>query len=43
MQLEMYNGGTQLFFDLFVAMCNNVDDVSSVRLVKYLFSRFSFI
>ncbi|KAG6014523.1 hypothetical protein E4U54_005146 [Claviceps lovelessii] len=31
MQLEMYNGGTQLFFDLFVAMCNNVDDVSSVR------------
>ncbi|KAG5981919.1 hypothetical protein E4U55_002538 [Claviceps digitariae] len=31
MQLEMYNGGTQLFFDLFVALCNHVDDVSSVQ------------
>ncbi|KAK7743482.1 hypothetical protein SLS53_004016 [Cytospora paraplurivora] len=29
MQLEMYNGGTQLFFDLFVALCNHVDDVSA--------------
>ncbi|KAK4193500.1 hypothetical protein QBC35DRAFT_108295 [Podospora australis] len=29
MQLEMLNGGTQLFFDLFVAMCNHVDDISS--------------
>jgi len=29
MQLEMLNGGTQLFFDLFVALCNHVDDVSS--------------
>ncbi|RDA95510.1 hypothetical protein CP533_5471 [Ophiocordyceps camponoti-saundersi (nom. inval.)] len=29
MQLEMYNGGTQLFFDLFVAMSNHIDDVSS--------------
>ncbi|KUI57088.1 hypothetical protein VP1G_04452 [Cytospora mali] len=29
MQLEMFNGGTQLFFDLFVALCNHVDDVSS--------------
>ncbi|KAF4589409.1 BTB/POZ fold domain containing protein [Ophiocordyceps camponoti-floridani] len=29
LQLEMYNGGTQLFFDLFVAMCNHIDDVSS--------------
>lgn len=28
MQLEMFNGGTQLFFDLFVALCNHVDDVS---------------
>lgn len=28
MQLEMLNGGTQLFFDLFVALCNHVDDVS---------------
>ncbi|KAH8165999.1 hypothetical protein CIB48_g2235 [Xylaria polymorpha] len=29
MQLEMYNGGSQLFFDLFVALCNHVDDISS--------------
>lgn len=29
MQLEMYNGGTQLFFDVFVAMCNHLDDVSA--------------
>ncbi|KAK3984833.1 hypothetical protein QBC44DRAFT_7837 [Cladorrhinum sp. PSN332] len=29
MQLEMYNGGTQLFFDLFVALCNHVDDMSA--------------
>ncbi|KAI0023876.1 hypothetical protein F4780DRAFT_27188 [Xylariomycetidae sp. FL0641] len=29
MQLEMMNGGTQLFFDLFVALCNHVDDISS--------------
>ncbi|KAL2174733.1 uncharacterized protein P884DRAFT_208006 [Thermothelomyces heterothallicus CBS 202.75] len=29
MQLEMFNGGTQLFFDLFVALCNHVDDISS--------------
>jgi hypothetical protein len=28
MQLEMLNGGTQLFFDLFVALCNHVDDIS---------------
>lgn len=31
MQLEMYNGGSQLFFDLFVALCNHVDDVSSAQ------------
>jgi hypothetical protein len=31
MQLEMYNGGTQLFFDLFVALCNHVDDISSTQ------------
>ncbi|KAM0478182.1 hypothetical protein ACHAPX_005372 [Trichoderma viride] len=31
MQLEMLNGGTQLFFDLFVALCNHVDDISSVQ------------
>jgi hypothetical protein len=29
MQLEMYNGGTPLFFDLFVALCNHVDDIST--------------
>ncbi|KAK1245772.1 hypothetical protein MKX07_004841 [Trichoderma sp. CBMAI-0711] len=29
MQLEMFNGGTPLFFDLFVALCNHVDDISS--------------
>jgi len=27
MQMEMERGDTQLFFDLFVAMCNHVDDV----------------
>ncbi|KAJ4311408.1 hypothetical protein N0V84_010461 [Fusarium piperis] len=31
MQLEMYNGGSQLFFDLFVALCNHVDDISSAQ------------
>ncbi|KAI0126935.1 hypothetical protein BJ170DRAFT_702517 [Xylariales sp. AK1849] len=31
MQLEMHNGGTQLFFDLFVALCNHVDDISSAQ------------
>jgi len=30
MQMEMHNGGSQLFFDLFVALCNHVDDVASV-------------
>jgi hypothetical protein len=30
MQLEMQAGGSQLFFDLFVALCNHVDDVASV-------------
>ncbi|KAH7321386.1 hypothetical protein B0I35DRAFT_450710 [Stachybotrys elegans] len=29
MQLEMFNGGSPLFFDLFVALCNHVDDISS--------------
>lgn len=29
MQLEMHAGGTQLFFDLFVALCNHVDDMST--------------
>ncbi|ORY57153.1 uncharacterized protein BCR38DRAFT_354971 [Pseudomassariella vexata] len=31
MQLEIFNGGTQLFFDLFVALCNHVDDISSAQ------------
>ncbi|PTB65942.1 hypothetical protein BBK36DRAFT_1203204 [Trichoderma citrinoviride] len=31
MQLEMFNGGTPLFFDLFVALCNHVDDISSAQ------------
>ncbi|KAF0320175.1 BTB/POZ domain containing protein [Colletotrichum asianum] len=31
MQLEMYNGGTQLFFDLFVALCNHLDDISTAN------------
>ncbi|PSS08577.1 hypothetical protein M430DRAFT_186980 [Amorphotheca resinae ATCC 22711] len=30
MQLEMLAGGSQLFFDLFVALCNHVDDVTSI-------------
>ena len=30
MQLEMQTGGSQLFFDLFVALCNHVDDVASI-------------
>lgn len=29
MQMEMFNGGSQLFFDLFVALSNHVDDVSA--------------
>ncbi|RDL42440.1 Uncharacterized protein BP5553_02419 [Venustampulla echinocandica] len=29
MQMEMQAGGSQLFFDLFVALCNHVDDVAS--------------
>lgn len=29
MQLEMHAGGTQLFFDLFVALCNHVDDMAT--------------
>jgi hypothetical protein len=30
MQMEMENGG-KLFFDLFVAMCNHIDDVVEIR------------
>jgi len=30
MQMEMEKGGTQMFFDLFVAMCNHIDDVTEI-------------
>jgi len=30
MQMEMEKGDTQLFFDLFVAMCNHIDDVQEM-------------
>lgn len=30
MQAEMERGGSKLFFDLFVAMCNHLDDVIDV-------------
>jgi len=30
MQMEMERGGSQFFFDLFVAMCNHVDDLAEV-------------
>lgn len=32
MQMEMENGG-KLFFDLFVAMCNHIDDIVEIRCV----------
>ena len=31
MQMEMCKGGSQLFFDLFVALCNHVDDVATAQ------------
>ncbi|ATY65945.1 BTB POZ fold domain containing [Cordyceps militaris] len=34
MQVEMEAGGTKLFFDLFVAMCNHLDDVIDVNHVR---------
>jgi len=34
MQMEMEKGGTQFFFDLFVAMCNHVDDISEISNAK---------
>ncbi|KAK3112215.1 hypothetical protein LTR53_011753 [Teratosphaeriaceae sp. CCFEE 6253] len=34
MQMEMEKGGTQMFFDLFVAMCNHVDDVVEIGQVS---------
>jgi len=33
LQMEMENGG-QLFFDLFVAMCNHMDDLAEIRLTR---------
>ncbi|KAK4495915.1 hypothetical protein PRZ48_013183 [Zasmidium cellare] len=30
MQMEMEKGGTQLFFDLFVALCNHCDDIAEL-------------
>ncbi|PVH74418.1 hypothetical protein DL98DRAFT_594143 [Cadophora sp. DSE1049] len=30
MELEMQNGGSRLFFDLFVALCNHIDDIASI-------------
>lgn len=34
MQMEMEKGGTQFFFDLFVAMCNHVDDMAEISNAK---------
>lgn len=34
MQVEMEAGGSKLFFDLFVAMCNHLDDVIDVTNVR---------
>jgi len=34
MQMEMEQGGTQMFFDLFVAMCNHIDDVTEIGQVS---------
>jgi len=33
MQAEMESGG-KLFFDLFVALCNHVDDIVEIGLVR---------
>ena len=30
MQMEMESGGSKLFFDLFVAMCNHIDDIMEI-------------
>jgi hypothetical protein len=30
MQMEMEQGGTQLFFDLYVALCNHIDDLVEI-------------
>lgn len=34
MQIEMEKGNTQFFFDLFVAMCNHIDDTSEIGQVS---------
>jgi hypothetical protein len=34
MQMEMEKGDTQFFFDLFVAMCNHIDDISEIGQVS---------
>lgn len=39
--MEMEEGG-KLFFDLFVAMCNHIDDISE-RYVSFPSSRFSLL
>lgn len=31
MQREMFTGGTQLYFDLFVALANHLDDMSPAQ------------
>ena len=36
MQMEMEIGGSKLFFDLFVAMCNHVDDIVDITCAKPL-------
>jgi len=35
MQMEMEAGGTKLFFDLFVAMCNHMDDLEALSSPNY--------
>lgn len=32
MQSEMMEGGSKLFFDLFVAMCNHIDDIGEITM-----------
>ena len=34
MQMEMEKGGTQMFFDLFVAMANHIDEVIEIGQVS---------
>ena len=38
MQMEMEKGDTQFFFDLFVAMCNHIDDISEIGQVSPSFT-----